>query len=209
VIDLAGIRGALAGHRPTLVALDGRGRAAVAVVLRERAGLPEVLLIERARRAGDPWSGHMAFPGGRVERGDSHLREAAERETLEEVGIDLAGSEVLGRLDDLEGRRAAEARGLVISAFVYHVADPPELAINHEVQEAFWVPLAWLHDRARHVEHPWPAVGARLPGILVGEPGRHVVWGLTYRFLEVFFDVVGRPLPGRWIDSERERCSAS
>jgi hypothetical protein len=32
----------------------------------------------------------------------------------------------------------------------------------------------------------------------VGGPERHVVWGLTYRFLEIFFEIVGEPLPNRW-----------
>jgi len=62
-----------------------------------------------------------------------------------------------------------------------------------------WFPLRGLHEATRHVEHPWgERVGRSMPGIEVGEPGRHVVWGLTYRFLEVFFEVVGRPLPDRW-----------
>ena len=70
---------------------------------------------------------------------------------------------------------------------------------NHEVREAFWFPVSSLLDPARFVEHP--VVRTRrtgFPGILVGEPDRHVVWGLTYRFLEIFFRVVGRPLPDRW-----------
>ena len=158
-----------------------------------------MLFIERAQRLGDPWSGHMAFPGGRREPGDPHLRAAAERETREEVGLDLARAEQLGRLDDLQGHRASGAPRLVISAFVYLVPDPPLLVTNHEVEEAFWFPLRALSDPERHVDYPVPlGVGGPYPGIRVGAREPHVVWGLTYRFLEAFFAVVGRPLPDRW-----------
>ena len=165
------------------------------MVLCRRSGGPEVLFIERARCHGDPWSGHMAFPGGRVEPGDPDPRRAAERETLEEVGLDLSAAERLGRLDDLHGHRGPGVPELVISAFVYHLPDPSELVLNHEVREAFWFPIASLLDSERLVDYPaYQSDGLPYPGILVGTPGRHVVWGLTYRFLESFFELMGRPL---------------
>jgi len=197
VPTLEQIRAAFARHEPRLVRSDGRRRAAVAMILGGDRPLPELLLIERAQRSGDPWSGHMAFPGGRVDPGDPGLESAAEREALEEVGLDLRGAERLGRLDDLEGHQAAVPR-LVISGFVYHLPVAPPLATNHEVEEAFWFPLRELRDPQRQVEYRVNRAGlGSLPGILVGEPGRHVVWGLTYRFLEVFFQVLGSPLPDR------------
>ncbi len=199
VIDLPRIRKALASYEPQLLAEAGRKQAAVAVVLRQQTPSPELLLIERARRAGDPWSGHMAFPGGRVERADTSVRSAAERETFEEVGIDLGDAELLGRLDDLEGRHSGRKLPLVISAFVYHAPDPGPVEPSPEVEEALWVPVPLLADPERHVDYAYPlAGGSRYPGILVGHPDRHVVWGLTYRFLEIFFRIVERPLPDRW-----------
>ena len=176
-------------------------RAAVAMVLTEGKSGADVLFIERARHPGDPWSGHMAFPGGRVDPGDATGRHAAERETLEEVGLSLAGAELLGRLDDTKGNPRTHPE-IVISAFVYHAPAPGELTINHEVQDAFWFPLDGLVDRARHVHYT--AHGEyEFPGILVGEPDRHVVWGLTYSFLESFFALVGSPLPDRWTEEMR------
>jgi hypothetical protein len=140
----------------------------------------------------------MAFPGGRVDRGDRSSRRAAERETFEEVGVSLLGAERLGRLDDLRGHHAAGHPALVISGFVYRVAEPPPLVLSDEVEQAFWFPLAELLDPARRVEYRFgPGNAGRYPGILVGDPERHVVWGLTYRFLEVFFAAVGHPLPER------------
>jgi 8-oxo-dGTP pyrophosphatase MutT (NUDIX family) len=189
-------RRALAERPAKEVGDPARPRAAVAVVLRD-AGGPEVLLIERAEHPDDPWSGHMAFPGGRVDPGDPHAQAAAERETLEEVGLSLAGAELLGRLDDIEGRHAGRTLPLVISAHVFHHAAPGELALNHEVASALWVPMRRLVDPAQRVEYRTPY--GDYPGILVGEPGRHVVWGLTYRFLEIFLEVLGQPLPPRWV----------
>ena len=94
------IRAGLHAHVPR--ELTGRRRAAVAVALHDASDGPEALFIERAERFGDPWSGQMAFPGGRVDPGDSGPRAAAERETLEEVGVDLSGAELLGRLGDID-----------------------------------------------------------------------------------------------------------
>jgi 8-oxo-dGTP pyrophosphatase MutT (NUDIX family) len=198
VPKLAEIRRALSNHEPTLISDEDKRRAAVAVVLRERAGITEVLFIERATREGDPWSGHMAFPGGRVDPGDASTSAAAERETREEVGLDLADAQAIGRLDDMQGHRVAGANQMVISAFVYEANDRALLVPNHEVREAFWFPLGALHAEERQVEYPLPWAGRRFPGILVGEPERHIVWGLTYRFLERFFQVTGRPLANRW-----------
>lgn len=192
------IRSALEAHAARRIEANGRLQAAVAMVLRETRGAPQVLLIERAERAGDPWSGHMAFPGGRREPADPHERSTAERETLEEVGVCLDGARDLGRLDDMQGRGAAGQGGLVVSAFVYLLEEAQELVLNHEVREAFWFPLDELRAPERHVDHRVEILpGTRFPGIQVGAPGRHVVWGLTYRFLEHFFEVVGKPLPPR------------
>jgi 8-oxo-dGTP pyrophosphatase MutT (NUDIX family) len=195
VLGVDDIRRALLAHEPMLHEGDLCHRAAVAIVLTESAGSLELLLIERAKRAGDPWSGHMAFPGGRVDAADASARAAAERETLEEVGLSLAGSELLGRLDDLPGLPAPPS-DFSVSAFVFYTRDPGALVLNHEVRDAFWFPLDSLSDRERHIDHPVKVESSQLfPGILVGESGRHVVWGLTYRFLDRFLDILGQPFP--------------
>jgi len=195
VVALDEIRSRLARYEPRTLDPVRAKRAAVSVVLRDAGAGPELLFIERAKRAGDPWSGHMAFPGGRMEPGDASPQAAAERETHEEVGLVLAGAEHLGRLDDLEGRHAGRPVELVISAFVYRVGEVGPLVPSEEVEEAMWVPLRTLADPTRHVDYAYPpARGAVYPGIVVGHPERHVVWGLTFRFLEGFFAALGRPL---------------
>jgi 8-oxo-dGTP pyrophosphatase MutT (NUDIX family) len=201
VRDIGSIARALATHPARLLPLGGQRQAAVALALAEGARGPELLFIERAEHPEDPWSGHMAFPGGRVDPGDPSPQAAAERETLEEVGLDLAAAEPIGRLDDLEGRNAGRPAGLVISAFVYRVPDPPPLRTNHEVREALWVPVAHLLEPARHVDYRHRRQGVAFPpypGIVVGDPERQVIWGLTYRFLEIFCARIGAPLPDRW-----------
>lgn len=174
--------------------------AAVAIVLRERvrreggAGV-EVLFIERAMRADDPWSGHMAFPGGRLEGGDGSTRMAACRETLEEVGLDLSGAEYLGHLGDLSGRSGAP-KPMLVSAHAFHLAEDQPLALDeNEVRSAFWFPLAELRNEARRTTHrirEFPEHS--FPAIVVGERESHFVWGLTYRFLEEMFDWMEHPL---------------
>jgi 8-oxo-dGTP pyrophosphatase MutT (NUDIX family) len=197
VLAVDNVRRALFAYQPTLHEGEVQRRAAVAIVLTESAGSLDLLLIERAKRAGDPWSGQMAFPGGRVDAADATTRAAAERETLEEVGLSLAGSEYLGRLDDLPGL-PVRSTDFAVSAFVFYASEPGALALNHEVQDAFWFPLNALSERERLVDHPAEIESRRhFPGILVGEPGRHVVWGLTYRFLDRLLEILGQPLPER------------
>jgi 8-oxo-dGTP pyrophosphatase MutT (NUDIX family) len=193
------IREQLAAHRPERLPPEGRRRAAVAVVLHEEGVEgPHVVLIERAHHPADPWSGHMAFPGGRVQADDPSDRHAAERETEEEVGVSLAGADYLGVLADLEGRYAGRPAGLVISAHVYALDERRALVPNYEVETAFWFPVEALSDPERQVDYRHPQMRSlRFPGIRVGDPDRHIVWGLTYRFLELFLHLAGTPLPER------------
>ena len=194
MLRIEDIRRRFGEHTPRILSDPQCQQAAVAVVLRDGEDRqPEVLFIKRAEHPADPWSGQMAFPGGRIEPADETLQSAAERETLEEVGLSLQEADRLGRLDDLEGLRGGgRSAGIVISAFVYHHRSPGALRLNYEVDEGLWVSLSALADPARRVEYVHPLLGAETyPGILVGDPDRHVVWGLTYRFVEMFLAAAG------------------
>ena len=93
---------ALDAHIPDLGPSKAAARnAAVAMVISEQEdrGL-SALFIQRAEHPDDPWSGQMAFPGGRRESYDSSLDAAARRETLEEVGLELNEAMLVGRLSD-------------------------------------------------------------------------------------------------------------
>ncbi len=108
VYCLSSIRTRIAEHRPQLFpAGENTREAAVAVILRPDDADTRILFIKRAEKRGDPWSGHMAFPGGHREPRDPDLRSAAERETLEEIGLDLERAEYLGPLDHQRAMPAA------------------------------------------------------------------------------------------------------
>ncbi|MGO4832211.1 NUDIX hydrolase [Rhizobiaceae sp. 2RAB30] len=62
--------------------MDGQEIPAVSVAVRRG---PAVLLVKRGR---EPSRGYYAFPGGRVEAGES-AEQAARRELLEETGLDI------------------------------------------------------------------------------------------------------------------------
>jgi 8-oxo-dGTP pyrophosphatase MutT (NUDIX family) len=187
------IQGTMSRYEPTVVTRPHGGReAAVALIVRERSGSPEILFIERALREGDPWSGHMAFPGGRREPADPDLPTTAVRETFEEVGVELA--EPIGRLDEVDGTRGLINLRLVVAPFVFTVERPATVSLSPEVQDTVWVPVSHLLDPASSVHHRLEREGleARFPAIRYE---RYTIWGLTYRILGRFFEILGKELP--------------
>lgn len=157
-------------------------RAAVLIALREDRGEPELLLIRRAERQGDPWSGQIALPGGRRSPNDPSLQYTAIRETHEETGFDVTGrGRVLGMLDELRPRTPV-LPPIIVSPFVAVVDPPDQLTLNHEVAEAFWVPWSVLANPESTRESEVQARGAtwRAPSFVIRE---HIVWGMTERIL--------------------------
>lgn len=190
------IRQALSRHTPQLSERDEScAEAAVSLVLAGSGEDLALCAIRRAEHPLDPWSGHMALPGGRKDPADADPRAAAERETWEEVGLTLAAPHHLGTLSDVLIRIGGTDRRMILSPFVYYVGEePPPFAPSEEVAEAYWIPLAHLWDpkNASHLE--WERSGARLqyPAIRFGE---HSIWGITFRVLTLFSDVLDAPLP--------------
>jgi 8-oxo-dGTP pyrophosphatase MutT (NUDIX family) len=172
---------------------DGQAgrRAAVAAILRPGPIDTEVLLIRRAEREGDPWSGHIALPGGHVQPEDPDLLTTARREAHEEVGVDLRDHELLGALDEHPATAQGHFTGIVISPFVFALRRDVELAPNHEVADLIWAPLGRMARGESHVEKELERDGrlVRFPGYGVGQ---HVVWGLTHRMLQNFFAALAR-----------------
>ncbi len=178
----------LARHRPRLNDMPGFTRAAVALILRKGARGMEILFIERAPQEGDPWSGDIGFPGGKMEAGERDPRQTAERETLEEVGLDLGKGIYLGRLSDITGAHLP----VLVSCFVYGVAGNPSLTPSQEVRDHLWVSLADLTDTERHVTARVRFDGEALerPAIRLPLTGKPVLWGLTYRLVMEFLEVL-------------------
>lgn len=164
--------------------LAGSRQAAIAVVLLEISDGLEVLLIQRAVREGDPWSGHMALPGGHVDPEDADLAATAERETLEEVGLDLRKhGQRLGQLSDCSPVRAVP---IAVRPFVYLLRERPALTLSAEVEAALWVPVAPLLAGERQSSFTFSRGEARFEFPAWDIDGR-VVWGLTYRVLAELF----------------------
>jgi 8-oxo-dGTP pyrophosphatase MutT (NUDIX family) len=165
--------------------------AAIALVIRPQAnGEPELLMIKRAEIAGDPWSGHIAVPGGRAEPGDRDLQHTATRETLEETGIDLEkDGMILGTLDDLSPRTPM-LPPIVIRPFVAAVPSTVRIVASSEVAESFWMPLAALRNEAA-----WSTSTVKVRGTdreeLSFRHHHYMVWGLTHRVLRQLVELMG------------------
>jgi 8-oxo-dGTP pyrophosphatase MutT (NUDIX family) len=165
--------------------------AAIALVLRPSdGGDPELLMIKRAEAERDPWSGHIACPGGRMDPTDRDLEQTAIRETWEETGIDLTrDGRVLGTLDDITPRTPS-LPPLVIRPFV--AAVKPEVAIveSPEVAEEFWVPLSAIRASAAWGTGLVSIRGVGDREVDVFRHGDYTVWGLTHRALRQFLDLL-------------------
>lgn len=169
---------------------EDRIQAAVSLTLRGRPGDLDLLLIKRARNPRDPWSGHMALPGGRRDPGDSSLLDTAVRETLEETGLELPraeGAGFLGRLDRL-APSSPILPAISISPFVFGVrADAEARVASSEVERIVWIGLDELRDPATtgEVEIDFPGGPRVFPCLRVAD---EIVWGLTYRILTDFLE---------------------
>lgn len=165
-------------------------KAAVAAIFREGADDAEVLLIRRSKNPNDPWSGHMAFPGGRMDPSDPDLLETVRRETLEEIGLDLREhAELLGQLDELPATARGRRTPLTIAPFVFAVRALPPLVLNHEVDAVVWASLGplWSGEAATTLPYGYEGRTIELPGLRVGED---IVWGLTHRMMMNLFAIL-------------------
>lgn len=168
-------------------------RASVCVLVAGADQTPVMCLVRRAKWPDDPWSEHIALPGG-SRTGNETPAETVRREVREEVGISIADSEELTALPQLRIRLAGRERTLLLDSFVHHVAGPvPALRCSAEIHLAFWVPIA----------HLWNA--ANLDHLALGDQGdtlvypavrlsQGTVFGITLRVLMLLSDRLGVPL---------------
>jgi len=191
---LADMERVLHEHEPyTDPSDEAKKNAAVAMVLRERDRGLETLFIQRAEHPNDPWSGHMAFPGGRQDPIDHTLEHAARRETMEEVALPLDEAHCIGRLHDVYGGRLKHHE-LAVSPFVYRTNFDGTLSHNYEVADSVWVPLSFLGDPENIAPYKFP-----LDPLQRDFPSFHyehyIIWGLTYRIIASFMALFGIILP--------------
>ena len=191
--EIAPLVQAMAGRAPVLVeAEDPARRAAVALLVRldetRQPATPQLLMIKRATFEGDPWSGHVALPGGRREPADTSLERTVVRETWEETAIDLArDGRLLGCLDELAPRTPV-LPPIIITPFVGLVRADVDIVASPEVAEWFWVDVAALRDPevSREVVLEL-ATGPR--AVMTFQHGAHTIWGLTERILRQFLSL--------------------
>lgn len=160
-----------------VLASAGAREAAVAVVVTDDRRL---WLVERALHPNDPWSGDLAFPGGKRADGDADLRATAMREAGEEVGVVLSGADCLGQLDDLEAR---PVRSMRVRPYVFWLASVPVWRLNAEIACMVPVSLDALCAGGGRTTFRWPhaVLGVELPCIMIG---KRRLWGLTLRMVD-------------------------
>jgi 8-oxo-dGTP pyrophosphatase MutT (NUDIX family) len=178
------LAGRLASHEPEVPPTPKDTRhAAVALCLRESQSL-EILFIRRADDPRDPWSGHMAFPGGRVEPWDNSPFHAAVRETREEVDVPLREDKLIGNLSPIRAPHRGKRAPLLVHPYVFNVPGATRTRPDaREVQETLWIPLSFfLHD-AKREEMTWQYGGQTFELPSYDYDGRRI-WGLTLRMLD-------------------------
>jgi 8-oxo-dGTP pyrophosphatase MutT (NUDIX family) len=158
-----------------------RKSASVAVIFRDAQEDEEVLLIRRAEREGDPWSGQVAFPGGMVSPADTSFKDTAKREAAEEVSLDLSGDAAVfrGYMHDF---RARTKEVVVVPSVFKLVASPSALTPNQEVASFEWASLGELAGEEARSSYLIPKGGGQIPFPCIVHHGL-VVWGMTERIL--------------------------
>jgi 8-oxo-dGTP pyrophosphatase MutT (NUDIX family) len=166
-------------------------KAAVAMILHPDSLSKEllVLLVKRITREGDPWSGHMAFPGGRHVETDQSLLGTVIREVIEEIGVDLRQLSILGSLDEL----VAGGNPITVTPFVAVAEDELTIVTNpKEIDTFIWIPLSFFSDRKNIQPYSINRQGQNFQVPAYKFLGDQVIWGMTLRIIEDFLRKISR-----------------
>ncbi|MEM0953646.1 MAG: CoA pyrophosphatase [Pseudomonadota bacterium] len=190
-VNVTHIEEALAGHKPRRKLLrQVLKRSAVAMILRDRGDETDLLMIKRAEHEGDPWSGHMAFPGGRMEPEDRHGLDVARRETREEIGHELDASTCIGRLSDIMTHPQLRRRPMVVSPYLFRLEQDTQFEPNYEVDEVVWIPVSFLMESDNRDTLTWRRSGAAFTLPCYRYQGREI-WGLSLMMLDELLGILG------------------
>lgn len=183
---------ALGRHDAALAERDPPVReAAVALALTPFGDDAAVMLVRRAVHESDPWSAHVALPGGRSEPGDESLLHTAIRETLEETGLDLTAATLLGTLSEIRPR-SPNLPPIIVRPYVFLAGDRGTLVMSDEIAEIFWAPLSVLFSKERMLRTQVEARGMQISVDAIDFEGR-IIWGMTERILRSLQDIIREP----------------
>ncbi len=170
-------------------------KAAVAIILRDTDNGAEMLLMQRAFHPKDPWSGQMAFPGGKIDPTDASPKAAAIREAYEEVGVELKAEDFVCRLDDLYGLKANQTFSVHISCYVFKPQRELVLQANEEVADMLWLPISHLNDQSNAHDYFHPKDSSlSMPAVMINEAKSQILWGLSLRMLITLYRILGVPM---------------
>ncbi|MGB7292745.1 MAG: CoA pyrophosphatase [Thermodesulfobacteriota bacterium] len=167
-------------------------RAAVMVILKDGGPGYSVLFIKRTENEGDVFSGHMAFPGGKMRIADKDTLDTAIRETVEETGIDINKSgTVIGELDDFYPNNP-KANHYVVTPYLSLLEEEVELKLDAaEVADSVWIPIQHLNN-PRNQEVRILERKGRVSEDFVFYYSDYVIWGMTGRILHQFLLLFGK-----------------
>lgn len=166
--------------------------AAVAII---RVSEPEdsVLLLRRNQNPQDPWSGHFAFPGGRMDLEDSSLLATCTRETFEETGITLEESALAAELQPRYAGSRVNAL-ILVQPYLFSLDHRPELTLEpSEIANACWLSITSFMQQENHVEAE-VLPNRFAPAFPIDD---YYLWGFTYGLLNQVLDLQVQALPLR------------
>jgi len=155
-------------------------QAAVAILVKPKDDDIEFFLVKRAEVDDDPWSGDMAFPGGKKNQQDHTLIETATREVLEETSIDLTHKKAIGFMEPVY---SAVRKTLAVQPVVYQFNEYPRVELNYELTKYLWAPLSEIKNgKTNAIVKRWEGPVYKVKG--------ETVWGLTFRMLEKMIELL-------------------
>ena len=158
--------------------------AAVALLLKPADQALKILFVKRVENSADPWSGQMALPGGKCDAKDQNPKQTVVRETLEETNINLLDRcRFLGVMETLRSTPRPEMKILPCVVLLEH---EPSIKLNEEFEEFVWISLEELVQHKGTVKFGF----GEFPAYVVGNS---VIWGLTYRILEIVVHALEYP----------------
>jgi 8-oxo-dGTP pyrophosphatase MutT (NUDIX family) len=150
-----------------------------------------MLMIQRSDSPRDPWSGQMAFPGGRADPQDRTLFHTVAREVTEEVGIDVRIQEFIGCLHNVQPKNAP----MIVSPFVFAIEHEVHPRPSSEAKEIVWVPLSFLLDSENISEIEIP-IGSEQISMPCYVYLNHTIWGMSFRIMREIISKTGRGREG-------------